>query len=470
MTSMKALIRFAAIAALALVVAVPTFAAARGSANFSQLVVLGDSYGAGVESGSLNQNHQQYSWGAQLARQVGATNFVQPLVSFPGIGAELQINDIVAYPPVILPAAGQGQPLLLNYPAPYNNLSIPGATVADLTTLTGKEAPTSTAKAFAQFILRGQGTAVQQAIALHPTFIAIWIGGNDLLGAVLAGTPAALTPTDKFKADYEKMLDQLIAGAPNAGIVVGNLPTAANALPILTTVPPVLVNPLTRQPVLLPNGQPIYFVADLGGGNIGQLPQGSAVLLPCSAQIATGFGIPGALAADPRFANLPNIGKPLPDSCVLTPTESAAIVTRANEFNKVIEDAAAARNIPVADIKGLFDRIATQGGMNVGPFNLNASYITGGLFSLDGFHMTDIGYMFFANQYIRTINAAYGTDIPLASITRFFQNNGGVFYGSTTSGQVWVEGMPWSVSDEAAQSMTEFASPVQHKKLRAVAH
>ncbi|HSP34744.1 MAG TPA: SGNH/GDSL hydrolase family protein, partial [Thermoanaerobaculia bacterium] len=324
----KTICRLAAVAALALVVAAPTFAAARGSADFTRLVVLGDSYGAGVESGSLNERHQPYSWGATLARQVGAPNFVQPLVSYPGIGAELQLNDIIAYPPVITPAAGQGQPLLLTYPAPYNNLSIPGARVADLTTLTGTEAVTNTQTAFAQFILRGQGTAVQQAIAQKPTFIAIWIGGNDLLGAVLAGTPAALTPTADFRTAFTKMLDQLIAGAPNAGIVVGNLPTAAQALPVLTTVAPYLINPFDRKPVIGPNGQKIYFIADLGGGQIGQLSDTSAVLLPCSAQLATGFGIPAALGADPRFANLPNLGKPLPDACVVTQTEAAAIAAR----------------------------------------------------------------------------------------------------------------------------------------------
>jgi len=188
MTAIKTLIRFAAVATLVLLASAPAFAAARGSADFTRFVVLGDSYGAGFESGSLNQNHQQFSWPATIARQAGAPSFVPAMVSFPGVpGAqELQLNDIISFPPVITPAAGVGQPLLLSYPAPYNNLSIPGARVADLTTLTGKEGPSAgTAAAFAQFILRGQGTAVQEALALHPTFIAVWIGGNDLLGAVL---------------------------------------------------------------------------------------------------------------------------------------------------------------------------------------------------------------------------------------------------------------------------------------------
>lgn len=469
MTRIKSISRFAAVLVAVLLIAVPTFAA-RGSADFTRFVALGDSYGAGFESGSLNQNHQVYSWPAVIARQAGAPDFQQPLVSYPGIANELQIVDIISYPPVILPATGTGRPINLSLARPYNNLSIPGANVSDLTTLTGADPATSTAKAFAQFILRGQGTAVQQASAEHPTFIAVWIGGNDLLGSVLSGTPKALTPTDTFRTAYGKMLDQLIAAAPNAGMVVGNMPTNPSSLPYLTTVPRVLINPATRQPVLF-NNAPIPLIAELGDGTVGPLPAGSFVLLPYSGQIATGYGIPAFLAADPHFAKLPNIGKPLLDSWVLTPAEATQIAARAVEYNQVIADAASARNIPVADINGLFNKFANPNGYQVGPFVFNASYITGGLFSLDGFHMTDIGYTLFANQYLRAINAAYDAKIPLASITSLFANNGAFFPAqSMVSGNVFMSGMEWTLSDDAVREMLQFAAPVVGRKHRATTH
>jgi lysophospholipase L1-like esterase len=466
MTRIKNLSRFAAVVVAALSIAAPVFAA-RGSADFTRFVALGDSYGAGFESGSLNVNHQQFSWPAIIARQAGAPDFQQPTVSFPGIANELQLVDAISFPPVILAAAGSGQPTNLNLARPYNNLSIPGANVSDLTTLTGADPATSTAKAFAQFILRGKGTAVQQAIAENPTFIAIWIGGNDLLSSVLGGTPKGLTPTATFKTAYNLMLDQLIAADPNAGIVVGNMPTNPSSLPYLTTVPPVLINPATRSPVIF-NGAPIPLIAELGDGTVGPLPAGSFVLLPYAGQIGTGFGIPAFLAADPRFASLPNIGKPLLDAWVLTPAESVQIAARAVEFNQVINDAASARNIPVADINGLFNKIAT--GYQVGPFTFTASYITGGLFSFDGFHMTDLGYTLFANQYIRTINSAYGSHIPLASITTLMANNGAFFHEQTmTSGNIFIDGMQWTISDEAKAEMLQFAAPVPTKH-RAIGH
>ena len=457
--------RIAAALLIASLLAVPGFAA-RGTADFSHYVALGDSYGAGVSNGSLNERHQPYSWPAIIARQAGAADFVQPLVSYPGIGAEMELVDVVSFPPRFQTSTSTGQPLLLNFPRPYNNLSIPGAQVGHLTTLTGAQAPTSTPALFAQFILRGQGTAVQQAVAQRPTFITIWIGGNDLLGAVLAGTPRALTPTDTFRTQYNAMLDQLVAGAAGAGIVVGTLPQTLN-VPVLTTVPPVIINPSTRQPVLGPNGQPIFLTyRNSATDPIAPLPPGSLVLLTASTKIATGVGFPETLKNVPPFNLLPNVGTPLTDADVLTPDELQTIVARAAEYNAVITQAAQSRDIPVADIKGLFDRFATTGGFHVGPFTFNASYISGGIFSFDGFHLTDIGYMFFANEYIRTINRAYGTEIPVASLAQFFANNH-VPGLRTSSGNLVYEGMEWEMSEEAAASILRFATPAREKKLRA---
>lgn len=461
MTRNRSFARIAAVLLLTVLVALPTFAA-RGTADFTRFVAIGDSYGAGLESGSVNVNHQAFSWPAIIARQAGAPDFQQPLVSFPGIGPELQLVDVIKFPPTILPAAGTATPINIGLNRPYNNLSVPGANVTDVITLTGKEPATNTARSFAQFILRGLGTEVDQALAQKPTFIAVWIGGNDALGAVLAGTPAALTPLETFRTSYNSMLDKLVAGAPSAGIVVGNIPTAP-ILPYMDTVPAVLIDPATQKPVLQPNGQPIPFIADLGGGNIGPLPAGSLVLLPAASKIATGFGIPPTLKNIPPFNQLPDVGKPLADTDVLTPTELGVIQQRIIDFNTVITQAAQQRDIPVADIKVLFDRIGS-GQFFAGPFNINANFITGGFFSLDGFHLTDMGYTLFADEYIRTINANYGTHIPIAPLSQFLVNNG----ITTSSGAPVFQGMSWEISEEAAQQILMFAPHVTRHRL--VAH
>ena len=465
----KSFMRIAAAVAAMSLLALPSFAA-RGTADFTRFQALGDSYGAGFTNGSLNINHQVYAWPAIVARQAGVKTFAIPSVSYPGIGAEFRLVDAISYPPVILPAAGSGTPTNTTYPGIYNNLSIPGARAGDLTTLTGAEAnPSRTAELFARFILRGQGTAVDQTLAARPTFIAVWIGGNDVLGAVLDGTPAGLTPVETFRTNYNLVLNKLTAGAPNAGIVTGTLPTRVAAVPYAATVAPVLINPATRQPVLN-NGSPIYYVADLGGGNFGQLSAGDRVLLTASTHLSTGYGIPAALK--PLFPTLADVGKPLPDSDVLTKAEIATIEARAAEFNTIITAAAAAKNIPVADINGLFGRALS--GIKAGPFTFTTSYITGGLFGLDGFHLTDLGYTFLANEFIRAINNGYDTEIPFASITTLFQDNGAFFPGTTASGAPFVEGMQWAISKEATDAMRSWATPPQVsapvRRLRASGH
>jgi phospholipase/lecithinase/hemolysin len=451
------------VAALAIAVtAVPSFAAT-GSANFSHLVTIGDSYGAGYESNSLNEHHSVYGWPAILARQVGyklctvgssaSDNcFAQAIVSYPGLGPEMTLMDISTYPPVIVNAPGQGSPLNTTFGRPFNNLSIPGANVADTLNVTGTVAkPTRGVEQLAQFILRANASEVDLAVAQKPTFIAVWIGGNDFLGSVTAGTVTGLTPLADFSTAYNTMLDRL--AATGAGMVVGTLPSNPGAVPFFKTVPTVLINPATRTPVLGPTGQPITLIGQIdGGAGVGQLLPGSYLTLQAGSLIAQGFGIPSALRPilDPGN-KLPFFGQPLPDSVVLTPGEQVTLTQRIGDYNAVILAAAAKHNIPVADIKGLFDRFAT--GLNVGPFHLTSDYITGGLFSLDGVHLSDIGYTLFANEYIKAINSGYGTHIPLASIATFMQNNDPAT--KMASGAAAYPGIMYSLSDEASKSLMQ---------------
>ena len=426
---MKTIQRLAASIAVAAVAVTPSFAA-RGSADFTRYVALGTSYGAGVESSSLVISHQPRSYSAILARQAGlrvdsscigstdAKCWQIPFASEPGIPAELYLKSIS--PLVITPkAATNGGPINLSLPRPYNNLSIPGARVNDLLTLTGAQAPDNTPKQYAQFILRGLGSASDQALALHPTFISIEIGGNDVLGAVLAGTPAVLTPLADFRRDYDLLLTKLTTGAPNAGMVAMGV-ADVTVIPFATTIPPVLVNPATNQPVLGPDGKPIFFVADLGGGTLGQLTPGSLVTLGAASFLATGYGIPAALK--PLFPQLPDVGKPLPDAVTLTPAEIGTIQGRVNDVNAAILELATAKNIPVVNVGPTLNKLRSTG-INYGGVVIKTSFLTGGFFSYDGFHPNDTGYTILANEFIRTINSAYGSHIPMASITDYFTNN-----------------------------------------------
>jgi len=467
MTRIRSFARIATVALAIAVIAAPGFAAT-GSANFKTVVAIGDSYGAGYESNSLNEHHSVFSWPAIVAKQLGiplctlgssATDvcFAQPIVSYPGIGPELTLMDISTYPPVIVNAPGSGAPLNTTFGRPFNNVSIPGANVADTFTVTGTDKPvTRGVQQLAQFILRGPVTEVDAVVAQKPTFILVWIGGNDFLGSATNGTTTGLTSVAAFTTAYNTLLDKLTA--TGAGVVVGTLPTNPAAVPFFRTVPTVLINPATRTPVLGPTGQPITLVGQIDAApGVGQLAPGSFVTLAASSLIAQGFGIPSALKPilDPTN-KLPLFGTPLPDAVIITPAEMTALTQRIADYNTAITASAAAHNVPVADIKGLFDRFAE--GINVGPFHLTSDFITGGLFSLDGVHLTDIGYTLFANEYIKAINSGYGTHVPVASVATFMQNNDPAT--KMASGASAYPGMMWIMSDEASKSLSQMFAVV----------
>ena len=428
MTRINRFARIAAVVALAAAVAVPSFAA-RGHANFTTFVAIGDSYGAGYEASSLNERHQIFGWPAIVARQVGLPIcqptaavsdpcFALPLITYPGLpGGELVLN---ATGTGLTQIPGSGGPAMFGFGRAYNNLSVPGYTIGAALALTGAEATAG----LGQVILRGRGNEVDQALSLHPTFIAVWLGGNDFLGAVSSGKPSLLTPLATFTASYNTMLDKLVAGAPDAGIVVGNLPANFASAPLTARLPGILLNPTNNQPVII-GGAPVPLIFDPGDGNIQALPAGSIVLLSALPRLQAGAGIPPNFKTVPPFSALPLTGTPLTDAETITPAEQVQFTTAITAYNAAIAASAASHNAALADIKSLFDRWATSSTnpVVIGPFAFSNAFPTGGLFSMDGVHPSDLGYILFANEFIKAINSSYGTHIPLASISQVFQNN-----------------------------------------------
>ena len=227
--------------------------AARGKADFTTFVALGDSFGVGVSNVGANITHQRFSWPAVIARQVGlrtdcigfdAPNCFQiPYISEPGVLPELQLISLSPFTIALKP--GLGSPINSGLQRPFNDLSIDGAEIADALQVDGDGN-----EAFsAPIVLRGLGSMTDQALRLNPTFIAIWIGGDDAFNGVQGGKPSLMTPLADFTRDYNAVLDKLVKGAPNAGFVVGNLPTDIHGIPFVSVIRPVLLNPATNQPV-----------------------------------------------------------------------------------------------------------------------------------------------------------------------------------------------------------------------------
>jgi hypothetical protein len=179
-------------------------------------------------------------------------------------------------------------------------------------------------------------------------------------------------------------------------MVLANIPDVTS-IPFVTTVPRVVVNPATQQPVLGPNGQPIPIL-----GPNGPLQAGDFVLLTATSLLAQGIGIPAALGGT---------GQPLPDTAVLSAAEVATIKSHVDAYNAVIAAAATANGAALVDSNAILKSLAANG-LEVGGISYSSKFLTGGIFGYDGVHPTAFGYAYIANQFIASINAAFGGEIP----------------------------------------------------------
>ncbi len=391
---------------LALVLLAPAAALAvdTGAADFTNYVSAGDSLTAGFQSGSLIDTSQRHSYPSIIDAQAtgGAGDFEQPLVSPPGIPSILQLHGL--FPTVILPAPGQGSPENLNLQRLYNNLAVPGETVHSMITVSS-DVPGTGHPGLHDLILRGFGTQLEEVIGAKPTFVTLWIGNNDALGAATTGNLALLTPLANFQADYTTIVGA-IATMTHAKMAIANIPDVTS-IPFVTTIPTILINPQTNQPVIV-NGHPVPLI-----GPKGLLGPGDHVLLSASADLGKGLGIPQPIGT----------GLPLPASDVLLAADAATINARIAQFNGVIQATAQQVGAAYVDMNALLKELASTG-IEVGGIPFSASFLTGGVFSYDGVHPTRFGYAFVANAFIDAINAHFGASIPEADLS-------GAIFGSS---------------------------------------
>ncbi|MBB3124362.1 MULTISPECIES: SGNH/GDSL hydrolase family protein [Mesoflavibacter] len=160
-------------------------------------------------------------------------------------------------------------------------------------------------------------------------------------------------------------------------------------------------------------------VANLLGNTYGQTRQATAAdlfVLPSSNVIGTvntdyaatlvAQGLPPALAG--QFS-AEGITKPLDDKWVLIPSEQSEIASATAAFNSTIENAANNAGLAFVDANTLLNQLA-NGGISSGDYLLTASLVTGGAFSLDGVHPNSRGYALIANEFLKAIDATYGSN------------------------------------------------------------
>lgn len=371
-----------------------------GSADFSRYVALGTSLAAGEESGAVVDRHQPYSYANLFAAQIGLA-LARP--SYPPEGRSTDgttgILHLGSLSPLVLVPSPPGPAPDVSYPGDYQNLGIPGAIVTDVIDSSGYE-PARNNPHFA-WVLRHRGLIAQQVARLQPTFLSFEYGANELLGPATSGAGAALIPPGTWAGYLHAALDAVQAAAPAAKLAIFNVPDPTMT-PFATTFPP-----LTRDttgaivPLLGPGGTP--------------LTPGAKVLLSAGPLLAAGEGFP--TSARSYVSGVPGTGNPLPDGAVLTESEVTSLQGDVAAYNTAIAAEASARGAALVDFHGSLATIRAEG-VTYNHVHYTTAYVTGGLFSLDGVHPSDLGYAVIANLMIDAVNAKFGSTIARVDFSR----------------------------------------------------
>jgi len=141
-----------------------------------------------------------------------------------------------------------------------------------------------------------------------------------------------------------------------------------------------------------------------------QMKPGEMVLLtvPQDSMKCYGMGIIGRLTHVPY---------PIPKQFILTLDDIAKLQAATAAYNQIIAGLAAHFNLGVADMNTKLTQL--KKGIVWDGITLNTTFVTGGVFSLDGIHLNPRGNALAANFFIEAINAKYGSTVPYVDVTRY---------------------------------------------------
>lgn len=405
--------------------------ATHGSADFSRYIAVGNSLTAGYADGGLYLEGQQNSYPSIIANQmkaVGGGAFNQPLfstaqangsgyLSLTGFNAD---GTPITTPVTtnlairgILPVPNFGNvTLYTKYSGDINNYGVPGIKLLNIT-----YAPYGDLNGFFERLLPGDAptntTTYLDFITAKPfTFFSNWLGNNDALAyATGGGVGDALTDEGTFAQLYSLLIARMTANGAKG---------VCATIPDVTSIP--YFNTVTVNAVVAgvqkanPAVKGIYINA-LVSGNVYAPRLATASDLIVLTFPTSKIGQPVATP----YGNLPyglTPATPIDNQYVLDANEIALTKEHVISFNNTIKSVAGSKGLAVFDAYTFLNNIK-QNGLIVDGVSLNSNYISGGIFSLDGVHLTPRGYAIVANEFIKAINLKYGSSIPLTNVAAY---------------------------------------------------
>jgi len=405
--------------------------ATHGSADFSTFIAVGNSLTAGYADGGLYLQGQLNSYPAIMAKQmqsVGGGAFVQPLFStsqangsgylaltgFNADGSPIT-TDVTSNLAIrgILDVPGFGNvTLYTKYTGAINNYGVPGIKLLNIT-----YAPYGNLNGYFERLLPGDSptnsTTYLSFITAKPfTFFSNWLGNNDALAyATSGGAGDVLTDPGTFAALNSLLISTLTANGAKG--VVATIPDVTSIPYFNTVTVGAIVAGVQKQN---PTVTGIYINA--------LLPNGTYAPRLATAQDLIVLTFPTSMIGQPvttPYGSLPyglTPYTPIDNQYVLDAAEVALTQSAVTAFNSTIISTANSKGLAVFDAYTFLNNIK-QYGLTIDGLNLNSNYISGGIFSLDGVHLTPRGYAIVANEFIKAINSKYGSNIPLADVSAY---------------------------------------------------
>lgn len=455
-----------------------------GDADFTKYVAVGNSLTAGYMNGALYNDGQENSLAALLAKQfalAGGGAFNQPDINsqhgYFGLAPDgqtilgrLRLSAVTNAPAPIVP--GEAPKAFEGIKASLNNFGVPGVTLGTaLIPQTGGD-PSHPAfnPLYARFASNpGTSTIIGDAataLANGGSFFTFWLGNNDVLGYAVGGAsnPSILTSVQDFQDRYQMALGAMLQAKPDAKGMIANIPNVID-VPFFKTVPYAPVSFSADKPEDLAaikqlNDGYAQYNGAISAYNAGMLPgqteppsaenqrptinfavgNNGIVIIDESLPDLSLYEIPsyrqttetdyvlltaGSVIGTDRGNGPRGLADPLEDQFILVPTEQEEIQTRINDFNNIISAVATANTerIGLVDINAFFKQFAQTGYVGDNIYITAALAPPFGAFSLDGVHPNSRGYAHTANEFIRNINAKFGSTLPFINIASLPAND-----------------------------------------------
>lgn len=406
-----------------------------GSANYTRFIALGDGYMAGYQDGALWRGAQEKSIPALIytsLKEVESVSFNQALMpDHSGLGVNTkfwedpyfsasQLNykvdckGVSSLAPIkVFHTSGTAAPYL----SPVSASSWDDITIPFVTTAQFLDNNLHNTNVYYNRVATSLGfiSPLQAALNRNPTFFAAWLGMEDVFNYCRNGGYLVSLPTpSQFAARLDSILAPL--SALGAKGIIANIPDF-RSFPFYTLIPYNGANLDAENADSLTN---LYI--SFGMSHISFQEGDNAFVIEDPAaptgyrQLINNEYITLSVPTDSMkcfyYGILVNT---IHDRYSLDSSEVSLIDYTIAQYNMIIHQKATQYQLALVDMNAFYQRV--NSGMLWNGVSFNASFVSGGFFSLDGYTPTQKGAALLANEFIKSMNAYFGSTLKTVVCT-----------------------------------------------------